>query len=242
MSTIILLHGGGMGGWVWRDMAKALRADGHQVLTPTFTGFGERSHLIGRQVSHHVHVLDIVNTLRFEDVRDAVLVAFSYGGSVAPGVVAQAGERIRRVVYLDGIVPKTGESVTEAMGYMSQAQAAEMFAALNAGQGPAGTGVDEMQRSLAKTKPFKMSPERQTWMLANLTDMPMAGMVTPVAVGAEAIDKPVDYLGVPGDVMVPQHARARELGWPVELVGDDVDHGFIVGKPEVALAFLRPRL
>ena len=70
MATVVFLHGGGMGGWVWHDIATALRAEGHTVFTPTFTGFGERSHLIGRDVTHDVHITDIVNVLTFEDLRD----------------------------------------------------------------------------------------------------------------------------------------------------------------------------
>lgn len=243
MATVVFLHGGGMGGWVWDEIATALRADGHKVFTPTFTGFGERSHLIGRDVTHDVHVADIVNVLKFEDLHDVVLVAFSYGGSVAPGVVAQAGDRIRRVIYFDGIVPMAGKSVGEAMGYMKAEDAAGLNALLASGDGPIGTGVDEMQRNGAKEKPMKMSAEKQEWLLAHLSDMPLRGMVSPVTAGGEAIDKPVDYLGILGDVMDPvQHDRARALGWTVETAGPDIDHAFIVGAPDRALAFLRPRL
>jgi pimeloyl-ACP methyl ester carboxylesterase len=239
MGTLIFLHGGGMGGWVWEDVAAAMRSSGHRVLTPTFTGFGDRSHLIGREVTHDVHVTDIVNTLKFEDVRDGVLVAFSYGGSVAPGVVQQAGDRIRSVVYLDGIVPQAGESVAEAMGYMSKADAEGLNKVLAEGGGPVGSGVDQMQRDIAQKKPFKMSSERQEWLLARMSDMPMRGLVSPIKVGAASIDKPVNYLGVPGDVMVPLHARARALGWNVSLVAGDLDHSFIVGAPGVVVDYLR---
>lgn len=242
MTTIVFLHGGGMGGWVWEEIADALRKDGHKVLTPTFTGFGERSHLIGRDVTHDVHVEDIVNVLKFEDAKDAVLVAFSYGGSVAPGVIAKAGNRIRRVIYLDGIVPEAGKSVGEAMGYMSNEDAAGLNDLLASGDGPVGTGVAEMQRKAAAEKPGKMAPEREAWMLERLSDMPMRGMVSPVTHGGDAIDKPVDYLAVIGDVMEPQHAKARALGWQVQEIGPDVDHGFIVGHPAKALEYLRERL
>ena len=242
MTTIVFLHGGGMGGWVWEDVANALRKDGHKVLTPTFTGFGERSHLIGRDVTHDVHVQDIVNVLTFEDAKDAVLVAFSYGGSVAPGVVARAGDRIRRVVYLDGIVPDAGKSVGEAMGYMTAEDAAGLDNLLASGQGPIGTGVAEMQRKGAIEKPYKMTPERQEWLLARMSDMPMRGMVSPVTYGGESIRKPVDYLAVIGDVMEPQHAKARALGWAVEEIGPELDHAFIVGAPEKVLDYLRPKL
>lgn len=242
MTNFVFLHGGGMGGWVWDAVATGLRSDGHKVFTPTFTGFGERSHLIGRDVTHDVHVTDIVNLLTYEDLRDVVLVAFSYGGSVAPGVVARAGERIARVIYLDGIVPVAGKSVGEAMGYMSAEDATGLNALLASGEGPIGTGVAEMQRNAAKDKPFKMSAEKQEWLLSHLSDMPMRGMVSPVTSGGDAIDKPVNYLGIIGDVMDPvQHERARELGWAVETIGPEVDHGFIVGAPERVLDFLRAK-
>ncbi|MDB5687594.1 MAG: hypothetical protein JWR77_2183, partial [Rhizorhabdus sp.] len=206
MTTFVLLHGGGMGGWIWDYVRAGLESAGHRVVTPTFTGFGDRSHLIGRDVTHDVHVMDVVNTLKFEAVDDAVLVAFSYGGSTAPGVVAQAGDRIRRVVYLDGIVPEAGETVAEAMGYMKTEEAAGLNGLLASGDGPVGSGVDKMQRDIAAQNPFKMTLERQEWMLERMSDMPMRGLVSPVTTGAASIDKPVDYLGVPKDVMEPMHA------------------------------------
>mgnify|MGYP005997421951 FL=1 len=42
MTTFVLLHGGGMGGWTWKYVREILEARGHKVYTPTFTGFGER--------------------------------------------------------------------------------------------------------------------------------------------------------------------------------------------------------
>ena len=70
----------------------------------------------------------------------------------------------------------------------------------------------------------------------------MGGFVSPVTVGAASLAKPVDYLGVPNDVMVPMHARARALGWSVTLVSEDLDHAFIVGAPNVAVDFLRSKI
>src|ERR1700755_2706384 len=101
MTTFVLMHGGGMGGWTWKYVRPLLSQAGHEVFTPTFTGFGERAHLIGREHGNATHVTDIVNVLHYEDLTDVVLVAHSYAGTVAPGVVAEAGHRIRRLVYLD---------------------------------------------------------------------------------------------------------------------------------------------
>jgi Alpha/beta hydrolase family len=44
--TFVLVHGAWHGGWCWRRAAALLRSAGHLVFTPTFTGFGERVHLI----------------------------------------------------------------------------------------------------------------------------------------------------------------------------------------------------
>ena len=42
MKSIILVHGAWHGGWVWHQVADALREMGHTVTTPTLTGLGER--------------------------------------------------------------------------------------------------------------------------------------------------------------------------------------------------------
>src|SRR5204863_6443938 len=112
--------------------------------------FGERAHLIGRDVGNATHVTDIVNVLRYEDLNEVILVAHSYAGTVAPGVVEQAGERISRVVYLDAIVPHAGERIGSLLGFASEEDMAGLDAMLNAGQGPVGSGVHEQQLAMGK--------------------------------------------------------------------------------------------
>ena len=34
MTTFLLLHGGGMGGWTWKYVREILEAGGHKVYTP----------------------------------------------------------------------------------------------------------------------------------------------------------------------------------------------------------------
>lgn len=237
MSTYVLCHGGGMGGWIWKFVKPALLAAGHDVYTPTYTGFGEREHLLSADVDTNVHVTDIVNVLIKEDIRDCILVGHSYSGTILPGVVAQAADRIRRVVLLDSLIVRTGESVVEAMGLMPAEQAAGIAAGVKSGDIPPGSGVHIQQREMAKEHPMDMSPERQQWLLDNLSDQPLACTVTPVAVGAEQLTGiPVDYVAVSDTIMKPLHARARELGWTVhELEGD---HAFLVGQAEWTANFL----
>jgi pimeloyl-ACP methyl ester carboxylesterase len=230
MATFLLMHGGGMGGWTWKFMREILEAKGHKVFTPTFTGFGERIHLIGRDVGNETHVTDIVNVLHYEDLTDVILVAHSYAGTVAPGVLAQAGERIRRVIFLDAIIPYAGERIGSLLGFAPEADLAGLDAMLEAGEGPIGSGVHEQQRAMAKEHPHIMSAERQTWLLNHLSDQPMRATCCVIKVGAESIKHPADYIAAKNTIMTAMHDRARKLGWPVH--DHPGDHAFNVGDPE----------
>jgi pimeloyl-ACP methyl ester carboxylesterase len=236
MATYVLLHGGAAGSWIWKYCAQALRRDGHDVHTVTFTGFAERRHLISSNSTVETHVVDVLNTLEFEEISDCVLVAHSYSGSVAPGVVAAAAQRIRRVVYLDAIVVHQGETVAESMGYMNADQSRAVAAGVRAGAVPIYSPVAEQQRAEAKEKPFAMTAERQAWLLEHLSNMPTACAVNPVAIGAESIKIPVDYIAVSDTVMRPMHERARTLGWKIHDVKGD--HAILVGDPDTTVRLL----
>jgi pimeloyl-ACP methyl ester carboxylesterase len=236
MTTFVLTHGGGMGGWTWKFVRPLLQDAGHQVYTPTFTGFGERIHLLSRDVDNATHVADIVNVLKFEDISDCIVVGHSYAGTVLPGVNAIAGKQVRRYVFLDALITRPGESVAEALGYMSREQAQGTLAMLRSGQGPVGSGVHEQQREMAKKEPFLMSPERQQWLLDHLSDMPFLPIVNPQTVAAETIKAPVDYVAATQTIMKPMHERARALGWRMHEI--EGDHAFLVGEPEATAKLL----
>lgn len=230
MATFVLMHGGGMGGWTWKFVRECLEAHGHKVFTPTFTGFGEREHLISRDVGNQTHVTDIVNVLRFENLSDVVLVAHSYAGTVAPGVIAQAGDRIRRVIYLDAIIAYADERIASLLGFASEEDMAGLDAMLDAGQGPIGSGVHEQQRAMARDHPHMMDREREQWLLDHLTDQPMRATCCRIPVGAESITLPVDYVAARHTIMNAMHDRARKLGWTMHQ--HPGDHAFTVGDPE----------
>jgi pimeloyl-ACP methyl ester carboxylesterase len=113
MTTFVLVHGGGHGGWCYRKVANLLRAAGHDVYTPTLTGLGERRHLLSTDTNLSTHITDVVNTLEYEDLRGVILVGHSYGGMVITGVADRAADRIRELVYLDAAHPRNGESLVD---------------------------------------------------------------------------------------------------------------------------------
>lgn len=115
MTTFVFVHGGGHGGWCWKWTAAALRDAGHEVHAPTLTGFGERAHLGACATSFQTFVDDVANVIRFEDLRDVVLVGHSMGGVLIPRVAEEVPDRIRRVVWLTALVCADGESLRDAI-------------------------------------------------------------------------------------------------------------------------------
>lgn len=108
-ATFVLVHGGWHGGWCWRRVAERLRARGHTVFTPTLTGMGEREHLFTPQIGLQTHVQDVQAVLRFEQLRDVVLVGHSYGGAIITQVADRDPAALRALVYVDALVPEHGQ-------------------------------------------------------------------------------------------------------------------------------------
>lgn len=120
MTTYVLVHGAWSGGFTWRYVRPLLAEAGHQVLTPTLTGLGERTHLAHPGVGVSTHGLDIANAMAFEDLRDVVLVGYSYGGMAVTAALEHVAERVRHLVYLDAFVPGDGESLYSMTGQAAQ--------------------------------------------------------------------------------------------------------------------------
>jgi pimeloyl-ACP methyl ester carboxylesterase len=113
MATFVVAHGAWSAGWVWKKMRPLMRGFGHEIFTPTYTGLGERVHLLSPNINLDTHIQDILGVLECEDLNDVILIGHSYGGMVATGVADRASKRIRRVVYLDAFVPRNGQSLAD---------------------------------------------------------------------------------------------------------------------------------
>ncbi|GAC1354332.1 MAG: alpha/beta hydrolase [Acidimicrobiales bacterium] len=116
MTTYVLVHGAWSGAHGFRKIRPLLRAEGHEVFTPSLTGIGERVHLVSPLVDLSTHIHDVVNQVLYEDLNEITLMGFSYGGMVVTGALAHIAERIRHLVYLDAFVPADGQSVLDLVG------------------------------------------------------------------------------------------------------------------------------
>lgn len=117
-TTFVLVHGAWGGGWDWWTVDSMLTSRGHRVERVTLTGLGERVHLADPDVNLDTHVTDVVHRILWERLDDVVLMGHSYGGVVVTGAADRVPDRVRRVVYVDAIIPEHGRSTLDVLPVM----------------------------------------------------------------------------------------------------------------------------
>lgn len=140
-ATFVLVHGGGHGGWCWKRVAEPLMSAGHTVYAPSLTGMADRSHLLNPSIDLDTQITDIVNLLKWEDLKNVILVGHSYGGMVITGIADRALDHIGHMVYYDAQHPKNGTSLWGPSSGMAGGGAAAAAGGAAAGGGAAAAGA-----------------------------------------------------------------------------------------------------
>ncbi|HEX6854843.1 MAG TPA: alpha/beta fold hydrolase [Streptosporangiaceae bacterium] len=219
MATFVIVHGAWGGGWEWSPVAGLLRRDGHRAFTPTLTGMGERAHLSpGEPVGLGTHIDDIVAVLEFERLRDVVLCGASYGGLPATGAADRAADRVRLLVYVDGLVPVPGRPAIDQF----PARFASLIRDGLAEHGPAWR-VPMPPGLFDALIPAGSIPDavRQEY-LSRIRAHPAATFTEPIGLTSALESVPRAFVRctasdfaaeVGGDPVAAAAARARDAGW-----------------------------
>lgn len=99
MSTYVLIHGGGDGGWSWHLVAAELRGRGHEVVAPDLPG----DNVSATFTDYTDAVVEAVGNRK-----DVVVVGHSFGGFTAPLVADRLAAEL--LVLVAGMIPAPGES------------------------------------------------------------------------------------------------------------------------------------
>ena len=110
MADFVLVHGAWHGAWCWRRILPALWAQGHRAFAVSLSGVGERAHQPSGDIRLTTHIDDVAAVIEAEELQRVVLVGHSYAGMLITAVADRMSERIAHLVYLDAIVPHSGES------------------------------------------------------------------------------------------------------------------------------------
>lgn len=216
MATIVLAHGAWNGAWGWRKMRPLLAGAGHDFWTPTYTGLGERAHLAGPEIGLSTHIADIAGVIEAEELADVVLLAHSYGGMVATGVADRLRDRVARIIYVDAIVPRDGESVNDIMP---------------TARTPSG-GPDDWLVEPAPLSPDNTAEDVE-WLLRHRIPQPSRCFSERISLAAEP-SCPRHYIYAlhcgPVDRFAPFRDRARdEEGWSLHMI--DATHSPNITAP-----------
>jgi pimeloyl-ACP methyl ester carboxylesterase len=226
--TFLVCHGAWSAGWAWKKMHPLMAAAGYRLVTPSYTGLGERAHLANPSIDLETHIEDILNVIKYEDLSDIVLLGHSYGGMVATGVADRARNHIEQLIYLDAFVPRNGQSLLDLNDPARQ----RMREMTKSGDGwrvpPNPTPPDTPQADL-------------DWLTARRVDMPIKCFEQKIKLAGEP-PMPRSYIYAtritPADTFGPFAARARsEAGWGYHEI--DASHSPNVTAPDVLTALLQ---
>jgi pimeloyl-ACP methyl ester carboxylesterase len=226
----VLVHGAWHGGWCWRRVARVLRDAGHEVFTPTLTGFGERAHLLSADIGPDTLVQDVVAVLDNEELTDVVLVGHSFGALVSLAVAERVPDRVRRVVLLDGLVVEAGEPAFAGLPPESAAARTDAAAASGGVAFPPPGGA-----AFGLTR-----PEDIAWVDRRLTPHPLRTYAEPFPLRAPlGAGRPVTYVACT-DPAYPAihsaHAIARREDWELRELA--AGHDAMISAPEATTALL----
>lgn len=228
-ATFLVCHGAWSAGWAWKKMYPLMAARGHHLVTPTYTGLGERAHLANPSIDLETHIEDILNVIRYEDLRDIELIGHSYGGIVATGVADRAQDRVSRLIYLDAFVPEHDQCLLD---FLPEAERQRMLTLSRSGDG---------WRVPPNPTPPDTLPADVEWLTARRVDMPVKCFEMKLRIGGGKPSAPRSYIyatrAAPVDAFRPFAERAKsEPGWRYYEI--DASHSPHVTAPEALMALL----
>ena len=226
--TFLVCHGAWSAGWAWKKMHPLMRAAGHRLFTPSYTGLGERAHLANPSIDLESHIQDMLNVIQYEDLRDIVLLGHSYGGMVATGVADRDRDRIAQLIYIDAFVPRDGQSLFD----LNETGRRHLQAAAKDGDGwrvpPMATPPDTL-------------PGDVEWLSARRVHMPIKCFETRLKLQHGEPTLPRSYIYAtrvtPADTFGQFAKRTKnEAGWRYHEI--DASHSPNVTAPQVLMALL----
>lgn len=230
MATFVLVTGAWHGSWCWKRVRKILTARGHDVFTPTLTGLCERSHLLSPEIDLETHIEDVANLIRWEELKDLVLVGHSYGGCVISGVADRLARNIRTLVYLDAFVLEDGQSLHDTL----PADQRQLQIDLAAAEG------DGWRLPPIPAAAFNVNEADRAWVDAQCTAQPLATFQQklrltrgPPAVGATHYIYASGWEGTPFGRF---YEAAKAQGWGASQIA--CGHDVMLDRPEALSAIL----
>jgi len=116
----VFLHGGGQGGWVWRETMTALEQQGGGQFGRTIAldapGCGSKRGKDTVALGVDDVVTELLADIAASGLKEIILVGHSQAGTILPRLVARQPDLFRRLVYVSCIAPLPGQTIVQQMG------------------------------------------------------------------------------------------------------------------------------
>lgn len=221
MAVFLLVHGGFSGSWIWKKVAPLLRAAGHEAHHPSLPGMGDRATEISPEIDLHTHIDDVCRLVQDILPTRVTLVASSYGGFVASGVLHRIPEALDQVIFNDALIPEPGLTLQDLLGPVAPMM---------------------IERAMARGDGWRVPAPAPPpgWTDFPLCDQPLATMETALPLdNPKAAEVPCTYIRCTGEkpevhpdgvgVIESHAARAASRGWP--MIDLDASHNSEWSKP-----------
>jgi len=109
-TTVVFLHGAGTGAWVWERVINELPAPAIALDVP--------GRSLGATPERCADAL--VAELNQRGIGSVILVMHSLAGVLAPRLVARLGTRVKRCVFVAAVIPPSGGSFVDAIGFVNR--------------------------------------------------------------------------------------------------------------------------
>lgn len=240
MPVAVLVHGAWHNGECWRYVRALLEQNGWDVHTPSLP--------LTADATLESYIEQVTGIFTQHDLYEVVLVGHSYGGAIVSGLVARIPERIHHTIFLDGFIPRYGQSVSDTVMPSGAVQILRLLAR-----------AQPMWPVLISARGFGIhDPEQAHWLDAQLQPhpaktvlepFPYAPQFHPAACTYIACTQPMsltDGSSAVGKLIAPVlktnplarfAKQARAWGWRVQEL--DSGHDAMVTMPEQVAAFVQ---
>ena len=116
ITSYVLVHGAGLGGWCWDKVAPIMESQGMTVYAPTLP---ETCQSLENYIDY------IVNFITAKNLQNCCLVGHSYGGMIITGVTDRLKNLgyIENVIFLDAAIPENGDDFASHIPNITHEQA-----------------------------------------------------------------------------------------------------------------------
>lgn len=216
----------------WSDVELLLKMQGHTVRAVELPGLGNDNTPLAT-VTFQDHVQAVQNVVA-KQKKPVILVGHGYGGAVVSQVGENVPHKIKKLVYVSGIMPMNGETVADNALSDTESLVTKFLQVDEAGVGAFMT--DELYRQAIFNVAFKLDPLtrlKAKKVVSKLRPHPLATLFAPLELGSDYNRLPKVYISCLKDqAATPAAQKSMYSRFPgVKVYYLYSDHGAAVTAP-----------